>query len=109
MERAMVEKRKRRAAEIAPELVRLVEREASWPAAAKAALIQALPACTAKWLNKWGVDAEYAPEVAIAGAAVAIAGHSALVDAELTRQAKALAESRDNERTKTTPMDPVRG
>jgi hypothetical protein len=109
MERAMIEKRKRRAAEIAPELVRLVEREASWPAAAKAALIQALPACTAKWLNKWGVDAEYAPEVAIAGAAVAIAGHSALVDAELTRQAKALAQRREDEQSKATPVDPMGG
>lgn len=87
LEKADVATLTAQAREIDPDLVRLVEKDAAWNPAAKATLQSAGPVATAKWLDRSGIGAENAPEVALAVAVGGIIASRLLVVAELRRRA----------------------
>lgn len=75
------------------QLTKEISKDARWPEAAKNTLAQALPQFFAKWLNKTGISAENAPEVAIATAIAAIwAQHNSI-----TSRLDKLIEQREEE------------
>lgn len=72
LEKADVESLKAKAKKISPDLVSMVERDGKWPEPSKVTLKTSGPQVAAKWLNRSGLKAENAPEVAFAIAAVSI-------------------------------------
>jgi hypothetical protein len=67
-------------AKLPGELLKEIEADAQWPGPAKKALQLNTANLTAKWLNKWGISAEYGPEVAFTMALGRIvAGHALLL------------------------------
>lgn len=86
VEKASLERQKALAAEVGPELVRLVERDGPWPVAATATIVSQGPVVVCNALNAAGVGAEHAPTIALVGALSAIFVHSRMVTAELERQ-----------------------
>ena len=65
----------------------LVQRKGGWPEAAKATLVSGGAKLIAKYLNRFGVSAEYQPEIEVGVAALAILQSRAALANEL----KALA------------------
>lgn len=96
-ERADVDALKREAEKISPLAVKLVGEKAGWSEPVKALLEQSAGECAAKWMNKLGVSAEYAPEVTLGTALCSLwATRSALLT-----ELRALAEEVKKEREKT--------
>ncbi len=88
------------AGQVSPEAVALVERKGGWDEAAKVTVVQSGSEVAAKWANKFGISAEYAPEVALTIAGVAIwSSRESLVD-ELRKLA---AERREREKGADAP------
>lgn len=87
LEKADVASLTAQAREVAPDLVKMVERDAAWNPAAKATLLASGPVVTAKWLDRAGVGAQNAPEVALAVAVGGIIASRLMVVAELRRHA----------------------
>jgi hypothetical protein len=81
IEKADVRSLVEEAAKVSAACAELIGKKAFWNVAAKAALIQSGAEMFAKWMNKFGVSAEYAPEISFALAACSIwAGRQLLVD-----------------------------
>ena len=59
-------------------IVKEIAQDTQWPADAKKALQANTAAVTVKYLNKLGVSAEYAPEIALVTAFSRIAAHHVL-------------------------------
>lgn len=70
------------------DLVKEIEKDASFPAPAKAAIVTTGPICVAKWLNASGIGAENAPEVILATAVAAIAASQFMLSARLDNLVK---------------------
>jgi len=60
------------AAGLSKDLIKEIQKDAHWPAVAKKTLDTSLPRLSAKWLNKSGMSAEYADEVAVGSALLMI-------------------------------------
>jgi len=73
------------AKEISPKALELVKEKGKWNVPAKVTLVDAGAETTAKWLNKFGVSAEYAPEVKLGGAIVAIISGQWMLKGELEK------------------------
>lgn len=84
------------AAGLPKDFVKEIEKSAQWPAAAKKNLDTALPRLTAKWLNRTGLSAEYAEEVAV-GSALLMIWTS---DNAVTKRLDKLIEQRKEEQRK---------
>lgn len=57
---------------LSKDLLKAIEKDSQWPSVAKKTLDNALPELAAKWLNKTGISAEHAQEVAVASALLMI-------------------------------------
>jgi hypothetical protein len=79
------QKAQKLAGEISPRAVEIVRAQGGWPKPAKVTLIESASACGAKWMNRFGVSAEYAPEVALGVALVAIQTSRMMLFSELTK------------------------
>lgn len=88
-----------------PELIREIERDAAWPAPAKAALVSAGPICAAKWLNQSGIGAENAPEVILGTALATLVAHHLALSAKLDRLIAAQAPPPKPAPPPTPPKD----
>lgn len=72
IEKADVSSLAEEAGKIHPRCADLVQRKGLWPEAAKATLVSGGSALCAKYLNRFGVSAEYQPEIEVGVAALAI-------------------------------------
>lgn len=79
---------------LGPEAVALVKQEGSWPDPIKVTLVSSGSKCGAKWLNRSGLSAEWADEVAIAGAVAALATSKHILINKLRAMAKRVEEAK---------------
>jgi hypothetical protein len=77
---------------VSPEAVALCKEKAPWNVTAKTALNRSLPECLAKWLNAFGVSAEYREELVLVAALGSIAWGSYSLRRDLKEMAKENAE-----------------
>lgn len=75
-------------AKLPGDLVKEIEKDAAFPAPAKAAIVTTGPICVAKWLNRSGIGAENAPEVILATAVASIAASQFMLAARLDNLVK---------------------
>jgi hypothetical protein len=68
-----------------PKLVKEIQDDAQFPAAAKVLLATSLPRLAAKWMNKSGISAEYQDEVACVTAILLIIQHDRKTSAKLDK------------------------
>lgn len=73
------------AKEISPKALELVKEKGKWNVPAKVTLVDAGAETTAKYLNKFGISSEYAPEVKLGGAIVAIISGQWMLKGELEK------------------------
>jgi hypothetical protein len=74
IESAATARLKGRAVQIGdPEIVRMIDKDAAWPAAAKATIETTAPEAACDLLNAAGIDPRHAPLIALGGALAAIA------------------------------------
>ena len=71
----------------------LVTRKGGWPEAAKATLVTGGASLCAKYLNRFGVSAEYQPEIEVGVAALAIMQSRASLREELRVMAKEMKDA----------------
>lgn len=81
------------AGKIHPKCGELVRQKGHWPEAAKATLVSGGAALCAKYLNKFGVSAEYQPEIEVGIAALAIMQSRASLREELRAMAKEIKDA----------------
>lgn len=88
-----VESLKKLAAEVSPEAVALVAEKAPWNPMAKKTIETSAPEVFAKYMNRTGISAENAPEVALGIALAGIIGGRLMVKSELEKMAREKRES----------------
>ena len=91
-----VESLKKLAAEIGPEAVSVVAEKAPWNPLARETIKTSAPAVAAKWLNKTGISAENAPEVALGIALAGIVGGRLAVKGTLEKMAEEARADRES-------------
>jgi hypothetical protein len=82
------------AREVSPQVEAFMAAKAAWDAEAKGALVDSGAEVAAKWFNKFGLSAEYAPEVNFGLAALFIAHQRLEVRAELRKMADEMKAAR---------------
>lgn len=85
MERSGVKARLSLAERVGPEAVQIVRQAGGWPEPAKVTLINSGSRCAAKWLNRSGVSADYADELALLGAVGSILAGNRIVEGALQK------------------------
>lgn len=92
---------KAKAANLPAALVKEIEKGAQWPAVAKKNLDIALPRLSAKWLNRTGLSAEYADEVAVGSAFLMIVTSRNALAARIDKFAEQMREQeRQNQKAR---------
>lgn len=100
LETMRIDSLKSAAAKISPECVALVSSKAPWNPAAKTTLVTSGAQVGAKWLNRFGISADNAPEVAFGIAAASILVGDWILSRELAKlgaEAKAEREKAKKE------------
>jgi uncharacterized membrane protein YqgA involved in biofilm formation len=83
------------AIEISPEAVATVEKSAPWNEAVKLTLIESSSSCSAKYANKIGLSAEYAPEVTLSIALGSVLASHLSISSELQQLAAEMKAERE--------------
>jgi hypothetical protein len=102
IEEADVESLKVRAAKVDKCLVALVEKHGRWSPTGRACLIKAGPLVVCKWMNKFGVSSEYAPEIQLVGGIVAILTSRSMLISKLDEMALKMEKEKSNAPKKET-------
>lgn len=89
---------RREAEKISPLAVKLVDTKAGWSEPVKTLLVESGSAVAAKWMNRFGISAEYAPEVTLGTAICSLWASRAALMGEL--KTLALEAARERERAK---------
>ena len=87
LEQAQVTSLVAEAQKISPACGALVREKGGWPLAAKATLVQSLPELCVKWLNRFGISSEYAPELSCGVAIAAILASNAQLRGDIAKLA----------------------
>lgn len=98
-ERGDVSTLAKKALEISPACAELVRTEGGWPEAGKAAVVSGGSKTVAKYLNKFGVSAEYAPEIELGAGLLAILASRHALMGKLDEMAKAAKAERERAAT----------
>lgn len=93
---------KAEASKISPAAAALVEKKGGWGDPQKTAVIESVAAVTCKWMNRFGVSSEYAPEVALIGSVGAIVTQRALLKSELAEMVAEIKKEKEKNEPKKT-------
>lgn len=80
-----------------PKLIKEIEEDSHFPAAAKVLLVTSLPRLAAKWLNHTGISAEYQDEIAVITAILLIIQHDRKASARIDKLIAAQKASKQPE------------